>query len=358
MRMPLKAVLLSSTVAIILGAAQLVAQGAANEPKVKASPKTPAFWTTTEPFALTLTLNVDRIRRDRADPSPRRPATAAFTDKTDKTGTTTRPARVWTRGISRLKLCDFPPLWVDFTKEDIKQTALAGVERFKLTIPCKNRADYERFIVEEQLIYRLHTLFTPFSHFSRLIRLTVVDSASGKTTLSQYAIAIEDADALAKRVDGKKFAATGTQTSDLDPYQTALIGVLQYMIGNTDFSFVALHNTEIVMLTTGMYPVAYDFDQAGLISTPYAVPSPLIGTPSVRDRVYRGLCVPPDTVKRVFTAVAAKRTEVMALFTEARSLIGGDRANRAVKYLEDFYRDIANPRTAKREIFDKCADGR
>jgi hypothetical protein len=329
---------------------------AAKDP-VKDSYRSSKFWESPAPFELTLTTNVKQINADVGDPGEWRAATVSYaSDGTLKT----HAARIRTRGRSRLKICDrFPPLWVDFAKEDVKGTELQRLNRFKLVSPCKYAPDYERYVLGEYNIYRIHALFTPISHRTRLIKLTVRDSANGKEAFSKYAFALEDIDEVAERLQGQKLPVTGLMSTDLDQRQTALMGVLAYMVANTDFSFSARHNLEFVNVKGVIYPIIFDYDQAGVINTAYSTPDPSLGIQRVTERVYRGLCVPDDTLKKVLAEVKAKRPEIEALYKDdVGKLMGGSMSGTALRFLGGFFTDIENERKVQRDIIEKCAPAR
>jgi hypothetical protein len=341
--------------AIASGSHAQVAQTGA--PKDKDPYRSSKFWESQTPFELTLTTNLKQINADTGDPGPWRAATVSYMNE----GTLkTHAARIRTRGRSRLKICDrFPPIWLDFAKEDVKGTEFQRLNRFKLVSPCKYAPDYERYVLGEYNIYRIHALFTPISHRTRLIKLTVKDSANGKEAFSKYAFALEDIDELAERVAGQKLAVTGLMGSDLEPRQTALMGLLAYMVANTDFSFSARHNLEFVNKQGVIYPIIFDYDQSGVINTAYSTPDPSLGIQRVTERVYRGLCVSPDTVKAVIAQINAKRPEIEALYKDdVGKLMGGTMSGYAVRFLDGFFNDVANDRKVQRDILEKCAPAR
>ena len=331
--------------------------GAPADPTKKDAYRSSKFWESTTPFELTVSVNLKQLQSDKGDPGPWRAATVSYSSE----GTAkTHAARVRTRGRSRLKICDrFPPIWVDFAKEDVKGTELQRLNRFKLVAPCKYAPDYERYVIGEYNVYRIHELFTPISHRTRLIKLTVKDSASGKEAFSKHAFAVEDIDEVAERLDGQKLQVTGLVNTDLDARQTALMGLLQYMVGNTDFSFSARHNLEFVNRAGKIYPIIFDYDQAGVINTVYAIPDPSLGIQKVTQRVYRGLCVPVDTLKAVIAELKAKRPQIEALYEdELGKLMGASSANFAKRFLGGFYSDIENDRRVQRDIVERCAIAR
>lgn len=349
--------------ALLLGAstafAQVAQTGAPKDPPkdpTKNSYRSSRFWESTTPFELTLTTNLKQINSDTGDPGPWRTATVTYMNGAEPK---THAARIRTRGRSRLKICDrFPPIWVDFVKEDVKGTEFQRLNRFKLVSPCKYAPDYERYVIAEYNIYRIHELFTPISHRTRLIKLTVKDSVSGKEAFSKYAFALEDIDEVAERVDGQKLAVVGLMNTDLEPRQTALMGLLAYMVGNTDFSFSARHNLEFINKQGVIYPILFDYDQAGVINTPYAIPDASLGVQRVTDRVYRGLCVPTDTLKQVLADIKAKRPQIEGFYKDTVGKMLGGMSGYSLRFLNGFFSDIENEGKVKRDIIDKCAPAR
>ncbi|HEY6218655.1 MAG TPA: hypothetical protein VIV65_01275 [Gemmatimonadaceae bacterium] len=319
--------------------------------------KPSAFWAPTTPFELTLTVNVKKVRGDKMDQAPWEWGKVSYVDSGK---TVTFPVRVRTRGISRLRICNlFPPLWVDFKPADIKDHAFKGIGRLKLVTPCKPPSAFERYNLEEFNLYRLHSLVLPISHLVRPLHMTVVDSASGKQEFVRYAFAVEDADEMASRLGGKKFPVEGASANDLNTYQTAMEGLLQYMIGNTDFSIYALHNAELFQIGTEIYPIVYDYDQAGVINPPYAAVDPKLGIKSVTERIYRGMCVAPDTVKKAIADLQAKKPQIYALYTDTiGKLIGSQGAREATHWFDDVYDELKDARWVKSQILDRCRDAR
>lgn len=319
------------------------------------TPKPPAkFFEPVEPLAVTLVTNIKQIRGDKDDKAPWR--AAAFTYKDDNGSDLTVPARIRTRGIWRLKTCTFPPLRVNFKNEDTKHTVFKGIDKPKLVNYCRNSDDYEQYVLQEFQLYRIYHLLTPASHAVRLMRITYQDSASGKIDATRYGFLEEDPDALAERLDGKMLEVTGARPADLEPYQDAVVGVFQYLIGNTDFALAALHNAELLARNDGQYlPIVYDFDFAGAVNAGYASPDPRLHIRNVRQRVYRGYCVPNEEYPRVFALFNAKKDAIYALYHDAvGKLLRPKVIDETLAYFDEFYKTINDPSSAKYRIIDAC----
>ena len=122
------------------------------------------------PFAATLTTNIGRLKRDRVDKAPWRPATLSYAG--DSARPVTVPLLARTRGIWRLRKCDIPPLRLDFSRDDRRHTIFRGLDKPKLVNYCRNDDTHEQYLLQELQLYRVYNLLTPVSHRVRLARLT------------------------------------------------------------------------------------------------------------------------------------------------------------------------------------------
>ena len=306
------------------------------------------------PLEVTLQTNIKRIRGDRDDKAPWRSAVVTYTSPEGKKVEV--PAQVRTRGIWRLKNCEFPPLRLNFKSEVTKGTLLHGLDKPKLVNYCRDNDEYEQYIIQEMQLYRIYNLLTPASHRVRLLQLTYADSATGRQNARRAAILIEEPEVMAARLGGPIVDQKGAIARDLDPFHDALAGVFQYFIGNTDFSIYALHNMEIVRPVSGDYvPVPYDFDFAGVINAPFATVDPKLRVQHVRDRLFRGYCQNSQDYVKVFIRFNQQRDAIYALYQDSIGrLLKPKIVEETLKYYDQFYRTINDPRRAKREIIEDC----
>ena len=313
-----------------------------------------AFYATPTPLEATLTVNIKRIRGDKADKAPWRKATFSYTDAAGKP--VVIPAETRTRGIWRLKNCDFPPLRLNFKSEDTKETLLKGIDKPKLVNFCKDTDDNEQYMLQEAQLYRIYNLLTPASHRMRPLIVSYVDSASGKLHAKRFALLLEEPEVMAARNGGPIMELKGALPQDLDPYHDALVGVFQYFIGNTDFSIYALHNIELVMQPSGNFlPVAYDFDFSGAIATNYATPDPKLAIQNVKMRLFRGYCVPAEEYQKVIAKFNEQKAAIYALYTDdIGKMMKPKVVENTLRYYDEFYKTINDPKRVKREIGDDC----
>ncbi|MDP9278461.1 MAG: hypothetical protein M3P00_03505, partial [Gemmatimonadota bacterium] len=314
----------------------------------------PAFFETQQPIDVTITANIGKLRGDKRTDPPWRPATMSYTGPDGSALTV--PIQARTRGIWRLRMCDFPPLRLNFSGEKSKGSIFHKLDKPKLVSYCQDNDLYEQYVLQEFQLYRIYQLLTPLSHKARLLRMTYADSASGKVRATRYGFVIEEPKAIAARFGGKVLEQKGALPGDLDPDQDALVGVFQYMIGNTDFSIAGLHNVELLFKDDGtVMPIAYDFDFAGAVNARYAVPDERLNLPNVRQRLFRGYCTPADSYARAFALFKEKKPEIYALYDdEIGKLIDKGTVKQTLRYFDEFYDTINDPRSAKRSIIESC----
>jgi hypothetical protein len=313
-----------------------------------------AFFESQEPIEVTLTTNIGRIRRDKSENPPWRPATVSY--KGADSNLVTVPLQARTRGIWRLRMCDFPPLRLNFSGETSKGTMFSGLDKPKLVSYCRDMDAYEQYILQEYQLYRIYQLLTPVSHRARLLKFVYADSADGKVRARRYGFIMEAPGALAARLGGKVLEQKGAQPGDLDSFQDALFGVFQYFIGNTDFSEGGLHNVELFFNNEGTaMPVAYDFDFAGAVNARYAIPDSSLRIPNVRQRLFRGYCTDPYAFDKVFALFNEKKPQIYALYSDSiGKLMDRGTVKETLRYFDEFYDTIGDRRSAKRSIIESC----
>jgi hypothetical protein len=176
-------------------------------------------------------------------------------------------------------------------------------------------------------------------------------------------ILLEDEERFGERQGMTKFEGEEVDRARYDPEALAVVDVFQYLIGNTDWSATegpgeeqCCHNvTPYVRADGTMIPVAYDFDSAGLVDAPHALPNERLPIKSVRQRLYRGRCRPAEELAPIFARFTEQRAAILALFTEQQGL-DAKVAERARDYIEDFYAVLGDEKRRDRAFFAVCDD--
>lgn len=300
---------------------------------------------------VTIRTNLRAVLRDR-DPDSASWHGGTFT-LGEGEGALTVPVRVRTRGIFRLRTCDLPPIRLRFDQDDVRGTPLDSLRRPKLATHCYARAEYEQNVLQEYTLYRVYQLFTPRSFAVRLLRVTYEDSAGAERPLTRYGFLIEDESRFAVRQQGQLLESVGIMFADLDAANAALVSVFQYFIANTDWSVPGRHNVALLRTDTVLSGVPFDFDWSGVIDARYARPDPRLRIPSVRTRVYRGACLDAAVLEPVLARFEALRDSIAALY---RSVPGFEprTIERALRYYDEFYRDIENRERFQRIVQRTC----
>ncbi len=272
--------------------------------------------------------------------------------------------KIRTRGNYRREAehCEFAPLRLNFSKKQVSGTVFEGQDKLKLVTHCDNTGRaHEQSVLLEHLAYRILNELTSLSFRVRLLHVDYIDTDRDNKARTKYAFLIEEDEALYRRI-GMQFAEIkSTSAEQLDPHQTALIVIFQYLIGNTDFSPLrgaagefCCHNVALVSGSgTGLVPVAYDFDLSGLVDAPYATPNPKLKIEKVTERLYRGYCIHNDLLDSAIGIVAEKRPAI-AMLVEAQEGLTTDSRQTAARYIEKFYDRVSSDSGIERNLIRKC----
>lgn len=352
--------------AVVRGQQQLVAPAAA--PTVKTAADTledrlrrqsaaqqrPLF-TADDPLPFTLIADFKAVNRDRNPESTRVfPATLVVANRAG--GESRLHVNIRTRGHSRRmsSTCTFAPLRIEFTGQT-EGTVFEGHRSLKLGTHCRDVDSYAQYVYREYLVYKVFNRITQRSFRARLTTATYVDATDNKPMTTRAGLFLEDDDDVARRLGGDASDLQGLSFGHVDGEAMTLIGLFEYMIGNTDMSLSKLHNIILVRAANGtVYPVPYDFDYSGVVNARYAVPAVVLNLPTVRERLYRGPCLTAEQLAPYLTRMQGMRESILALYDSVPELDEGYRKD-AKGYLDQFFRLIGRPGDVKRAFLDGCS---
>ena len=267
------------------------------------------------------------------------------------------------RGITRRRICDFPPLKIHFDKEKMKGTEFRGNKSLKLVTYCDTNSKYQQYYVKEFLIYRIYNMLTEYSFRVRPMMIDYKDSEKGGAPVTRFSFLIEDIDDVAERNDFEELSIATTPYRDLEPAVTSNMSLFQYMIGNVDWSATGgpkkdscCHNFRLIGAGNEVKPkfgVPYDFDSNGLVNAHYSAPPEVLKLRNIRQRMYRGFCAYNDQLPQSAELLNEKKADILALFKNNSLLDDRSRKN-AIAYIEDFYEILNNPKKFKKSVTDKC----
>jgi hypothetical protein len=310
-----------------------------------------------EPVEITISADFKTVQRDRdVDSKQTYPGTLSIV-KNGAAGPPI-PIQLRTRGHVRRnpRTCEFAPLRLEFPKDGVADTVFGGLDFVRLGTHCQSEAVYQQYTLKECLANRLLFTLTPRAQRTRLARVTYADSDAGKKPYTKLGIFFEDADDVARRIEAREEKVERLMFGVLDQPSLLFMSLFQYMIGNSDYSIIELHNVMIFRDTGNVrYAVPYDFDYSGLVYAHYAVPAKRLGLASVRDRMYRGPCKTEAEVNQSLQPFRDKQAELLGLVASMEPL-GLDEGQRksTEKYLNEFFELINRPDKVKKTFVTDC----
>ena len=253
--------------------------------------------------------------------------------------------QVRVRGKSRLRICKFPPLRLNFSDSDTEQTVFAGQDKIKLVTHCRSNDASQVDALQEYATYRIFNIISDISYRVRLLHITYRDTDERRKdeVLERYGFLLESDHELAARVGGHPVNVTGISLRSLDEDHAAAVYIFQYLIGNTDWSMVmadeddvCCHNGDILDIESKRYYVPYDFDLVGLVNSKYAYPDPSLPIRKVTQRYYRGFCTSRDTLQSALGIIKSHREEILGVLSDIPGFPEKDR-KRSIDFLNQFF---------------------
>ena len=335
----------------VIGLLMLFAAGAANGQQ-------PLF-ESDETLALTIEAPMRTLIVKRRD----KPAFDALVSYVAESGESrSLPARISSRGNARLETCSFPPIRIEFDPADAGGTPFEGQRRLKMVTPCERRSKAQSWLYQEYGIYKAFNAITDRSFRVRRLQVTFRDNESARWERALPAFFIEDTDEMAGRLDMVSLRPPEIDTPQFDGESLTLGLLFQYLIGNTDFSVKrgpqgegCCHNGRVIAAAgrqDGYVIVPYDFDQAGVIDTEYALPDRRLGINSVTSRLYRGFCWQNDMLPGAITRFNEQRDAIEGAMVSEE--LPGSRRKRVLRFIDRFYEIVNDPQELEERLIAKC----
>ena len=242
------------------------------------------------------------------------------------------PIKLSLRGVTRRRadICAFPPLRVEFLDKPPHGSLFEGQKKLKLITHCLAPENARKYVLLEYAAYRMANVLTPLSFNVRLASIDYQEP-DGRPVISRYGVFIESEKEVAKR-NGLTEAQAPHRiaVTALDAAAAARYAVFEYMIGNVDWSLTlgaagedCCHNTKLLSedgASSDLTPIAHDFDSAGLVDPPYALPPAGSGIDDIRDRRYRGYCRHRTEAQTAAAQALAARAKIFATLDETPGL--------------------------------------
>jgi hypothetical protein len=220
----------------------------------------------------------------------------------------------------------------------------------------------------EYLVYKLYNLITPVSFRVRAAEVTYRDSAADPG-VTRFGYLIEDIHEVAGRNEREELAAASHQVSlgQLDARATTRAAILEYMIGNLDWEFLAsaageacCHNMRLLAAqgatpatARAVTPVPYDFDYTGFVDSPYAGPAPGVPIEKLTERYFRGFCAMSGEVPAVAQEYLARRAAMKALIDNQPGLTQQFR-DKTDRFMDGFFATLNDPGRLQSQLVRHC----
>ncbi|WP_020529904.1 hypothetical protein [Flexithrix dorotheae] len=271
----------------------------------------------------------------------------------------TRELKIKPRGNMRRRTCYFPPITLNFPKKEVVLKQIQEFDKMKMVLDCKRGKLYEQYLLSEYYAYKIYNLVTDYSFRVRLCEITLVDSNDKMKSLKSYAFIIENMEELSERLNSLPYETQNIRDQYTEPKTLSKGYLFQYLIGNTDWSIPALHNVKLVTskdpTKQGPSFIPYDFDYAGIVNTLYAVPDENLGIESVKERVYRGVCIEEKYILEAAESFKAVKEDIYGLYQKS-PYIDKNNLSYTIRYLDEFFHIIENEGYLKRNIIDQCRE--
>lgn len=291
----------------------------------------------TPKLELVITTDLRQLTEDR-DTDEAFPATFAVYEKNDLRSTW--EIKIEHRGRYRRKFCGFPPLKLDFDKDELEAAGLATFDKFKLVTHClDDKTIGNENMVKEHLVYELYNILSPHSYRSILTKVTYQDQSDKRYKIERYALLLEPTAELAHRMQAPEVEdLVNPPLEQLDPLVENRLSLFQYMIGNEDWSIQSMRNLKAFRSekTGQLLLVPYDFDFSGIINTSYAVPNTELGLVSVEERAFMGNPVTPEIFQTNKAWMISQQAALLQRLDEQKKLSALAKSYMQ-RYLASFY---------------------
>jgi hypothetical protein len=252
--------------------------------------------------------------------------------------------------------CDFPPLKIRIDKKNRMNTIFENNRELKMVTHCQsNIPEYEQYVIQEYLIYRLYSILSDISYKTRLLKVTYIDKNDPGYTFQKFAFFLEDQDLMEERLNGHFLALQTVNPEDIDWDHYVIISFFQYMIINTDWSLPILHNIDLFSpdYFKPPIPVPFDFDWSGLINIPYKVPTVAGMQVRIPERIYKGPCLKRKEANKIKQLFQEKKNEISNLYINC-PFLDDNYKTETLKNLQIFYQILDDKYIFDSTFMEKC----
>ncbi|HSG91165.1 MAG TPA: hypothetical protein VLA56_18245 [Pseudomonadales bacterium] len=303
------------------------------------------------------------LARDSDEKPEERPALLSWRDANGEDASLEIEIRPRGKSRRRREVCQFPPIRLDIPRSRAEGTLFENQDKLKLVTHCVGLGSRSRkapdWVALEFLAYRILNLVTDYSFRVRPLSVTYVDE-KGRDNVHP-AFIIEADDRLAVRLGLERSELPTVAAAAFAENIAPVMELFEYLIGNTDFSFVSgppdeacCHNAVQFTNGTRFTPIPYDFDLTGLVDKPDALPADGLGLRKVTQRRFRGFCRDAATLERAIDLFVARRAAIEAEIAAPLLPLSARGRRHAQRFVEGFYATVLDPEAVARNISGRC----
>ena len=306
-----------------------------------------------ELLELTLRFDISAFKRNKTKEEYLPALLTLYLNNTDSVN---KEVKIKSRGQTRLSICSFPPIRINFKKTGSSNDEFKNIDKIKMVTHCD--PGNQLYTLKEYLSYKLYNVLTDYSYRVRLARIKYINTAKTSKPFIEYAFFIEPAEVLGKRIKGTEILTINLTQKNIKPEMMDRMAIFNYMIGNTDWSVPIKHNITIFSQSFSSNPslgaiVPYDFDYSGLVNTDYALPFKDLGLKSVLERRYLGICRSQDIFTNELKEFIEKKTEFYKVINDFPYLNAKNKKE-MITYLEGFFRDFDKHNIIVYKLLNEC----
>ena len=334
---------------------------------LNAETKAPLLFSTNDVLELTMPVDFDKLCSPRATPDcDYTPTVFEYRDANGMEQSVPISIRRRDGWRAMESNCQVPTIFVRFFPEHTIGTPFEGQTTLALTSHCgkgfsQNKAssrplpdEFESYVSNEFLGYRLYNLVTDVSLKVRFVRITYSNPRDPRRDFTRNGFFAEHFESLAQRFNAELVPESGLDLEKLDRGAAEEVALFNYMIGNTDWSIPEQDNVFLLRFPDGrQVPVLFDLDMSGLVNAHYAAPASDLPIRSVKQRHFQGFCAPETDWDSLFAKFSALEDDMLKMLIDTPGLGRGDRRVSGV-YLLSFFDLLENPEERKSKIVDAC----
>ncbi len=256
--------------------------------------------------------------------------------------------RARTRGNMRKKICDLPPLKIDFNKKALKKLGYAPLDKIKLVVPCLDDSQKTDYLFREYLVYKMYEEIDTLALRTKLIDLRVFDTNGD--TLHVPAFILEDEENYSRRIGGEIVESGVIRSEGLNRQSYLRLAFFQYLIANSDWSISGRHNINTIKFEhmDRLVAAAYDFDYCGIVNQEYSNSAHAFPRVDMDQKKIRLKQISRDEIRDLLAFYNPKKKTLMRMCEEA-DYLSEESKDRFVSVIRSFYATINSRK--QRELF-------